>query len=157
VELSEIFQSLGRPALDDLVRRISLGTLRAFKMYDQFKVWSRLNKLNTEHLRKATPRFWERLEQHDEELAKQLAQAVLVSNTDFVVQVLDYLKIPHDDNGFFQKDVSTEQYLTEGWQQRVVDEFQARYPEPLLRLYINHLMWEVNKQASVWQANASAS
>ncbi len=157
MELSEIFQSLGRPALDDLVRRISLGTLRAFKMYDQFKVWSHLNKLNTEHLRKAIPRFWERLEQHDEDLAQQLAQAVLVSNTDFVVQVLDYLKIPHDDNGFFQKDVSTEQYLTEGWQQRVFDEFKARYPEPLLRLYINHLMWEVNKQAAVWQGNESAS
>ena len=155
--MSEIFQSLGQAALDDLVRRISLGTLRAYKMYDQFKVWSHLNKLNTEHLRKATPKFWERLAQHDEDLAKQLAQAILVSNIDFVVQVLDYLKIPHDGNGFFQKDTSTKQYLTEGWQRRVFDEFKERHPEALVRLYINHLMWEVNKQAPVWQANESAS
>lgn len=151
MQLSEIFQSLGRPALEELVRRISLGTLRAFQMYDQFKVRARLNKLNTEHLRKATPRLWERLEQGDQDLASQLAQAILVSNIDFVVQVLDLLKIPHDGNGFFQKDVSTEPYLTEGWQQRVFEEFRGRFPEALVRLYINHLQWEVDKQAAVWQ------
>ena len=58
MQLSEVFLSLGRPALDELVRGISLGTLKTYQMYDQFKIRARLNKLNTEHLRKSTPRFW---------------------------------------------------------------------------------------------------
>ena len=90
------------------------------------------------------------MEQRDEELAQELTQAILVSHTDFIVQVLDFLKIPHDGSGFFQKGVSTEQYLTEGWQKRVMEEFQGRYPDALLRLYVNHLMWEGNKQAEVF-------
>jgi hypothetical protein len=150
VELSSVFQSLGQPALDELVRSISLGTLKAYKLYDAFKVRAHLKKLNAEHLHRATPRLWERLEQKDEDLARDLAQAILVSNIRFVVEVVDFLKIPHDGNGFFQKDVSTEKYLAEGWQQRVMEEFRGRYPEPLLRLYINHLMWEVNKRSEVF-------
>ena len=150
MELSAVFQALGRLALDELVRRISLGALRTYQIFDQFKVRARLNKLNAEHLRKATPRLWERIEQRDEELARDLAQAVLVSNISFVVEVLDYLKIPHDGSGFFQKDVSIEQYLTEGWQQRVLDQFRGPYPEALIKLYINHLMWEKDKQAEMF-------
>ena len=136
--------------MDELVRRISLGALKTYKTFDQLKVRVRLNKLNAEHLRKAVPRIWERLEQKDEELARDLAQAVLVSNIDFIVEVLDFLKIPHDGTGFFKKDQSAEQYLTDGWQQRVLDEFRGRHPEALIRLYVNHLMWEVNKQAEVF-------
>jgi hypothetical protein len=150
VELSQVFQSLGRPALDELVRTISLGSLRAYKLFDQFKIRAHLHKLNTEHLRKATPRFWERLEQPDEDLARELAQVILVSNITFVIQVVDFLKIPHDGTGFFQKDVSTAKYLTEGWQKRVLDEFQGRCPEALVRLYINHLLWEIDKKAEVF-------
>ena len=150
MELSQVFESLGRPALDELLRTISLGTLKAYQMYESFKVRAHLNKLNTEHLRKAAPRLWERLGERDEELARELSQAILVSNIAFVVQVLDFLKIPHDGSGFFQKDVSAERYLTEGWQQRAVEEFRGRYPEPLVKLYVNHLMWEVNKQAEVF-------
>lgn len=150
MDLSSVFQTLGRSALDELVRRISLGTLKSYQMYDQFKVRARLSKLNAEHLRKATPRLWERLEQGDQELARELAQAVLVSNIAMVVEVLDFLKIPHDGSGFLQKDASAEQYLTEGWQQRVMQQFRGRYPEALLRLYVNHLLWETNKQAEVF-------
>ena len=145
-----MFRSLGRPALDELVRKVSLGTLKAYKVFDSLKVRARLSKLNTEHLRKATPRFWERLEQGDEELARELAQAVLVSNNAFVVEALDFLKIPHDGSGFFQKGVAAEQYLTDGWQQRVIEQFRDHYPEALVRLYINHLMWDFNKQAELF-------
>lgn len=127
-----------------------MGTLRAYQLYDSFKIRARLNKLNTEHLRKAAPRFWERFEQQDEDLARDLAQVVLVSNSAFVVEVLDFLGIPHDGSGFFQKDTGIEQHLTDGWQQRVAGEFRGRYPEALVRLYVNHLMWEVNKQAEVF-------
>lgn len=150
MQLSGVYQSLGRQALDELLRKISLGSLRAYQLFDAFKVRAHLNKLNSEHLRKAAPRFWERIKQGDEDLTRDLTQAILVSNIEFVIQVLDFLKIPHDGSGFFQKDVSTGQYLTEGWQQRVIEEFQGRYPEPLVRLYINHLMWEVNKESEVF-------
>jgi len=145
-----VFQSLGRGALDDLLKRVSLGALRSYKLFDQVKIRTRLPKLNSEHLRKAAPRLWERLGQQDEELARDLAQALLVSNIGFVVEVLDFLGVPHDGSGFFQKGVSAEQHLTDGWQQKVLEAFRDRYPEPLVRLYVNHLMWEVNKQAEVF-------
>lgn len=150
VEIWEVFQSLGRPALDELVRHISLGTLKAYKLYEPFKIRAHLTKLNTEHLRKSTGRFWDRLSSGDEGLAKDLAQAILVSNIGFIVEVLNFLNIPHDGNGFLPKDFSGEKYLTEGWQQRVENEFRGRYPDSLLRLYINHLMWEVDKQAKIY-------
>jgi hypothetical protein len=40
--------------------------------------------------------------------------------------------------------------LTDGWQQRVIEQFRDRYPEALVRLYINHLMWDFNKQAELF-------
>ena len=127
-----------------------MGALRSYQMFERFKVRARLGKLNSEHLRRARPRIWDRLGESDEELARELAQAILVSNINFVAQALDFLKIPHDGNGFFQKDSSIDQYLTPGWQQRVLEEFRGRYPEALVRLYINHLMWEINKQAEAF-------
>ncbi len=150
VDLSEVFVSLGRPALDDLVRRISLGALRTYQMFDSFKIRTRLGKLNAEHLRKAAPHLWERLEQKDEDLARELAHAVLVSQIAFVVEVLDFLGVSHDGSGFLTKDAALEKQLTEGWQQRVLEAFRDRYPEPLIRLYINHLAWEADKQAPVF-------
>lgn len=145
-----MFQALGRPAVEGLVGSISLGKLKSYQLFDQFKVRAGLEKLNLERLRRAAPRFWGRLEQRDEEWAHELAQAILVSNIDFVVQVLDFLKIPHDGGGFFQKNFAAEQFLTQGWQQRVCEEFQGRYPEALVRLYVNHLLWEINKQAEMF-------
>ena len=150
MELSAVYQALGRAALDQLVSSISLGALRSYKLFERFKIRARLGKLNAEHLRQAIPRFWERLAERDEELARELTQGVLVSNIDFVVQALDFLKIPHDGSGFFQKGASAEKYLTEGWQQRVMEEFRGRYPEALVLLYINHLMWEINQQAEMF-------
>jgi hypothetical protein len=136
--------------LDELVKRISMGALRTYKVYEPFKLRARLHKLNAEHLRKAAPRLWDRLGQGDEDLGRDLAQAVLVSNLDFVVAVVNFLGIPHDGSGFFQKDVSTTQHLTEGWQGRVLEEFRGRYPEALVRLYINHLMWEVDRNSEAF-------
>jgi hypothetical protein len=149
VELSEVFHSLGRTALDELLRHVSLGTLKAYNLFEQLKIRAHLTKLNTEHLRNAAPRLWERLEEHDEDLARELAQAVLVSNMAFVVEALNFLKVPHE-NGFLPKDFSPDQHLSEGWQQRLLQEFRGRHPEALIKLYINHLMWEADKQASVF-------
>ena len=145
-----MFQSLGQEGLDELVKRISMGALRSYKVYEGFKVRTHLHKLNAEHLRKAVPKLWERLGQGDEDLARDLSQAVLVSNLDFVVEALNLLGVPHDGSGFFQKNDETRNHLTDGWQQRLLNELRSRYPEPLIKLYINHLLWEVDKSSEVF-------
>ena len=99
------------------------------KLLTTFKAHARLNKLNREHLRKAAPRLWERLQEGDEDLAREIAQGVLVSNLAFVVEVLDFLEIPHDGNGFFDKDGAAAEKLTEGWQKRVL----RRVPRSAIR------------------------
>jgi hypothetical protein len=149
MELSEVYRSMGRERFDELIGEVSMGSLRTYKLVDSFKVHTRVGKLNREHLRKATPHLWERLQQGDEELARELAQGVLVSNLDFVVEVLDFLEIPHDGAGFFDKEgTAAAEKLTEGWQKRVFDEFHPRYPESLVLLYVNHLDWELAKPST---------
>lgn len=142
MELSEVYVALGKERFDELIGQISMGSLRTYQLVESFKVRARLNKLNRERLRKATPQLWERLKEGDEDLASELAQAVLVSNIEFVVEVLDFLEIPHDA-GFYDKNSPVAEKLTEGWQKRVWDEFRARRPEALILLYINHLDWEL--------------
>ncbi len=74
---------------------------------------------------------------------------MLVSHLDMIRAVLDFLGIPNQD-GFFDKNLSAEQYLTEGWQERVYDQFHGKYPEAVLRLYINHLAWELSKSPEMF-------
>jgi hypothetical protein len=148
MELSEVYRALGRERCDELLGQVSMGSLRTYKLFDSFKVRARLGKLNREHLRKAAPHLWERLQQGDEDLAREVAQGVLVSNLAFVVVVLDFLGIPHDGAGFFEKEGSAAEKLTQGWQQRVFEEFRERYPQSLVLLYINHLDWELAKPSA---------
>jgi hypothetical protein len=145
MELSEVYVALGSERFGELLGQVSMGGLRTYKLFDSFKVHARLGKLNRERLRNAAPQLWERLQQGDQELARELAQGVLVSNLTFVVEVLDFLQIPHDGGGFFDKDGPVAEKLTEGWQKRVFEEFRARYPESLILLYVNHLDWELAK------------
>jgi hypothetical protein len=126
------------------VRQISIGKLKTYQIYEGFKTHARLAKVNTENLRKGTPRFWARLGTHEEDFARELAQAVLISHLDMIRAVLDLLGIPNQD-GFFDKNLDASKYLTEGWQKRVYEKFHGVYPEPVLRLYINHLAWELGK------------
>ncbi len=142
--LSEVFLSLGEDAFAQLVRQISIGKLKTYQLYEPLKTRAHLAKLNTESLRKAAPRLWARLGERDEDFAKDLAQSVLMCHLDLIQDVLNFLGIPNQD-GFFQKDVDATPYLTEGWQQRVYERFRSVYPEPVLRLYINHLGWELAK------------
>ncbi len=142
--LSDVFLALGQDVFADLVRHISIGKLRTYQLYETLKTRAHLPKLNTENLRKATPRLWTRLGEHDEEFAADFAQAVLVCHLDMIHTVLDFLGIPNND-GFFDKNLDPGKYLTEGWQQRVYTEFHGKFPEPVLRLYINHLAWELQK------------
>src|SRR5579862_802491 len=123
MQLSDIFLGLGEPAFTQLLRNISLGKLKTYQLFDRVKVRLHLAKLNSEHIRKAQPRLWTRLSEHDEDLATDLAQSILVSHMDMIKAVLDHLGIPNQD-GFFDKDLDGAKYLTEGWQQRVFDAFK---------------------------------
>lgn len=142
--LSEVFLGLGQDNFQQLTRSISLGKLKTFQLYERLKLRCHLAKLNAESLRKSTPRFWTRLSGHDEDFATDLAQAILVSHLDFIVDVLNFLEIPNDQ-GFFDKNLEAAKYLTGGWQSRVYSHFQGKYDSALLLFYINHLAWEVAK------------
>ena len=142
MELSEIYLDLGQDAFGRMVRGMSIGKLKTYQMYEGLKVRAHLAKVNTESLRKAVPRFWTRISEKDEEFAKELAQALLVSHLDLVTAVLDFQGIPHE-NGFFAKNMDSKPYFTEGWEDRVYEKFKTVFPDALLVFYINHLRWEL--------------
>jgi len=145
MQLCDVFLGLGQDSFTTLVRSISIGRLKTYQLYDRMKTRMHLPKLNSEGLRKGAPRFWERLAvEKDETFATELAQAILISHMDMITAALGVLEIPNED-GFFAKDLDASKYLTEGWQQRVLDALQDRYPRPLLVFYINHLAWELLK------------
>ena len=148
--LSAIFEGLGRERFDDLLGRVSMGSLRTYKLFESFKVRARLLKLNRQKLRASAPKLWDRLVEGDEELAREIAQGVLVSNLDLVVASLDFLGIPHDGNGFFDKDAEAEEKLQEGWRQKLFDHMQPDWPESVVLLYINHLDWELAEPQQVF-------
>ena len=61
MEISDVYLGLGQEGFARLVRGISIGKLRTYQIYEGFKVRAHLSKVNTEALRKAVPRFWERI------------------------------------------------------------------------------------------------
>lgn len=142
MKLCEVYQALGEDVFRQLLRNISIGKLKTYQVYERFKLRARLVKLNAEALRKAEPRLWARVTEGDEEFATDLAQVFLLSHLNMIIDVLNFLGIPNQD-GFFDKDLKPEQYLTEGWQERVWNEFFNRYNKDVLLFYINHLDWEL--------------
>jgi len=142
MQLCDVFKHLGEDGFAQLIRGISMGRLRTYQLFDTLKARAHLVKLNTEHLRHATPRLWTRIQEGDEEFAKDLAQAVLVSHLDMIAAILNFLEIPND-NGFFDKDLDAKKHLTEGWAERAYEKFHGAFPEPLLLFYLNHLAWEL--------------
>jgi hypothetical protein len=150
MQLSEVYLGLGLDAFSQLVRSISIGKLKTFQIYEGFKVRAHLHKVNTEILRKAVPRFWARIGEHDEEFARDFAQAVLVSHLDMITAILDFLGVPHE-NGFFAKDLDAPRYFTEGWEERVLEKFRATFSETVLVFYINHLRWELLSAADIFR------
>ncbi len=149
MQLSGIYRELGERTFPELVRSISIGKLKTFQLYDRMKVRLHLPRLNSENLRKASPRFWQRILEDDNEFASELSQAILVSHLDLIIGALGILGIPNED-GFFAKNLDPDPYLTEGWQQRVLDGLRGRFPEPLLAFYINHLAWELGRLSEVF-------
>ena len=152
--LTGIFTGLGVEAFQSLLRSVSMGKLRTYQLFERVKARAGLTKLNSENLRKAAPRLWSRLEQGEEEVAQDLAQAILVSNLEMIAAVLDFLGIPHED-GFFAKEMDASPYLGEGWQQRVFEQFKEQYPEPALLFYVNHLGWELQRQEQLFRPAAA--
>lgn len=150
MQLSEIYAGLGRDRFDAVLAAVSMGSLKTFKVYDTFKIRTHLSKLNRERLRNAAPKLWARIEQGDEDLAKEIAQGALISHMDFIVEALDFLEIPHDGHGFFDKDAEASGKLVDGWQARLHGEFREKYPEALVLLYINHLEWEMGEPAAAF-------
>lgn len=151
MKLSEAFLAQGEQGFQDLLRRVSISRLRTYQLYEPLKVRTHLHKLNSETLRKAAPRLWERLGQGDEDLASDLAQAVLIGHLDMIIAALDFLGVPHQD-GFFSKDADVSAYLTDGWQQRAYEALKDRFPANVLVFYLNHLGIETGKPAEIFRA-----
>ncbi len=150
MQLTDVYRGLGRETFDKLIRLISIGRLKTFQLYDRVKARLRLNKVNAESLRKATPRLWARVaEEKDEEFAVDLAQALLVSHLEMIQKILDHLGIEHEE-GFFAKDADIKGQLKEGWQESAWEAFRDTYPPAALLFYINHLGWEVEALDTVF-------
>ena len=150
MQISEVYLALGQDAFAQLIRGISIGKLKVYQIYEGFKVRAHLAKVNTESLRKAVPKLWERIAAGDEDFAKDLAQAILVSHLDMIGAVLDFVGVPHE-NGFFAKDTDAKPYFTEGWEVRVYEKFRGAYPEAMLLFYVNHLRWELLGATDVYR------
>lgn len=149
MQLSEIFLALGEEPTSELVRRVSIGKLRTYQLYERLKVRLRVPKLNSEWLRKAAPRVWARIVERDDEFAADLSQAILVSHLELIVAILDFLGVPHE-GGFFAKDIDAGKYLTDGWQERAWEKFRGAWPRPALLFYINHLAFELAKESPLF-------
>ena len=156
MEISAVYLGMGQDAFEQLVRSVSIGKLKTYQMYEGFKVRAHLPKVNTELLRKSVPRFWARLAEHDEDFGKDLAQAILVSHLEMVAAILDFLGVPHE-NGFFAKDMDPKPFLTEGWEDRVYQNFRGRFPDPLLVFYVNHLRWELLGATELYRPASSSA
>jgi len=152
MQISEVYLGLGQDVFARLIRSISIGKL-TYQIYEGFKVRAHLTKVNTEGLRKAVPKLWERIAGGDDEFARDLAQAILVSHLDMITAVLDFLGIPHE-NGFFAKEMDAKPYFTEGWEQRVIEKFRNVFPEAILLFYVNHLRWELLGAEDVYRPEA---
>jgi hypothetical protein len=149
MRMCDVFKALGPDVFHHLVRGISIGKLKTYQVYERFKLRAHLVKLNSESLRKAEPKFWARIEAGEEDFATDLSQVFLLSHLAMIVDVLNFLGIPNE-NGFFDKDLKPEQYLTENWQSRVFDHFAGKYTREILLFYINHLDWELTKAGQIF-------
>lgn len=149
MKLHELFVALGEDSFRLQLRGISIGTLRTYQIYDRVKMRCHLAKLNTENLRAAAGRLWERLKAGEEDLALELSQAILVSQMKLIIDVLNFLEIPHED-GFFAKDTDPKQYLSGDWQQKAYSHFETTYPKALLVFYLNHLAHEMDENHPVF-------
>lgn len=153
MQLADLFLGLGEENFSGLLRTISMGKLKTYQLYERLKTRAHLGKLNSETLRRAGPRLWERMGERDDAFATDIAQAALISHLDLIADVLNFLGVPHEE-GFFAKDADVSGHLTEGWQERAWARFENAHPKPALLFYLNHLAWEVGKSEQVYRPAA---
>ena len=149
MQISDIFVGLGEERFGAMLRTVSMGKLKTYQLFERMKTRCHLQKLNTETLRRAEPRLFERIKA-EEDLATELAQAVLICHLDLIIAVLNFLEVPHEE-GFFQKDVDVSTFLKDGWEGRVYEQFKDKFAEPVVLFYVNHLSWEVLKTEQVYK------
>jgi len=149
MELTEVYRRLGGDAFAELMRGVSISRLKTYQLFERVKARTRLHKLNTENLRKAAPRLFQRIQENDTDLATDLAQAILICQMDMIKDVLNYLGVPHED-GFFAKDLKADEYLKDDWRSRAYEELKSKYAKAPLLFYLNHLAWELTKAEDVY-------
>jgi hypothetical protein len=149
MRLSQVYVGMGQDDVRQLLTSISLGKLKTYQMFEPLKLRLHLTKLNSETLQRSVQRVWPRLEEGDQELAQELAQAILLSHMDMIVAVLNELGIPHQE-GFFDKNLDASRYLAEGWQQRVYEKYRGQFSDVALRFYLNHLAFDLVESAPVF-------
>lgn len=142
--MCDVYLAIGEDGFRELLGRISMSRLKTYRIFEQVKVRCRLVKLNSEHLRKAAPRLWERILERDDALASDLAEAILLSSLDMIIEILDMIGIPHTD-GFFAKDLDVSTYLKDEWQAKVYNALKEKYPPAVLTFYLNHLAVSTGK------------
>ena len=150
MQVSEILTALGEDGFREALGTVTISKLKTYDLYENLKTWAHLPKLNVAGLKRVTPRFWERISDGDEELAGDVAQSILVCNLDLIIEVLDFLEVPHQD-GFFDKDFGADEVLKDDWRERAYQQFTGKYPEGLLVFYLNHLAHEVTKSEELFQ------
>jgi hypothetical protein len=149
MQLTDIYLGLGEDRFGELMRSISLGRLKTFQLFDRIKTRLHVSKLNTDILKKVSPRSWQRMQEGDIDFATEIGQAILISHMDMIQAVLNHLGIPHQE-GFFEKDADIAKYLKDGWREEVWEKFRTDYPKAPLVFYINHLAWEMTKSEEVF-------
>ena len=153
MQLSEIFNALGEEGFRQVLGTVTISKLKTYKLYENLKARAHLPKLNVAGFKKVTPRFWERVSGGDNDLAGDLGQAVLVSNLDMIIEILDFLEVPHHE-GFFEKDFKAEELLKGKWREKAHKNFKGKYPDALLVFYLNHLAQEVTKDEELFTPGA---
>ncbi len=154
MKLHELFVALGEESFRGQLRGISMGTLRTYKFYERLKTRLHLGKLNTESLRLSAPKTFARLQEGEEDLALEISQCILISNMGMIVEILDFLQVPHQD-GFFAEGMKPAEHLTGDWQARAFAEFKEKHPVPVLVLYLNYLAHEMDPETPVFQPVAA--
>ena len=65
MQLCDIFLRLGEENFQQNMRSVSMGKLKTYQLFDSLKTRLHMHKLNSEALRKAAPRVWARVNEHD--------------------------------------------------------------------------------------------
>jgi len=66
MQISDLFVGLGEESFGATLRTVSIGKLKTYQLFERIKTRCHLQKLNTETLRRAEPRLFERIKSGEE-------------------------------------------------------------------------------------------